>query len=232
MGQAVFLVVLLANTPSGSQRKEALRLAHQSVLEYNEGEFQAALRDLKRAYLLDPKPGMLFDLGQCHRALADWKDAEFAFRSYLRESPAGAHRDQAKALLADVQAKLAAEEAPPPVVEVPPVPLQGPAVSAPPAAAVVAAPAPPRHHSHALAIVLGALGVAAGGAAAYFGVQLYGFEAERSVLDGLPAGAATTPAYSYAAVSSAASNARLDRGLGLGLAIAGVAGVVAAACTW
>ncbi len=156
--------LIVAAAPA-SKAKQAAALAHRSITEYNAGQFDAALEDATDAYLADPKPGLLFNLGQCHRALHNWERAEFNYRRYLAEQPDAPNRKSVEGLIAEMQAKQqeeAAKAAPvlapvaPILVEAPP---PAPAPKAAPAAAVTA-PAAPAPRKHTLGIVLGATGLA------------------------------------------------------------------------
>ncbi len=145
IGPALLLVVLAA-TPA--QRLEAERLARQSITDYNVGDFDAALREATQAYKLDPRPALLFNLGQVHRALHHWERAEFFFRGYLRGRPDAPNRAAVEKLIQEMEARQAetARPAPAPTVTVTPAPAPPPAtVPAAPAQVplVIASPAPP-----------------------------------------------------------------------------------------
>jgi tetratricopeptide (TPR) repeat protein len=149
---AAFLALALA-TPqaevSPAAAQEAKELAHRSQLEYDVGSAEDALRDVKRAYLLDPLPGLLFNLGQCQRKLKHWEDAEIAFRNYLRYRPDAQNRETVLALIDEMQRERL-KAAPPPlpvpartVAASPPAsPAKLPAQAAPTPAPVAHAPAP------------------------------------------------------------------------------------------
>jgi tetratricopeptide (TPR) repeat protein len=108
----VFMVLLtLALGTSPKDAKEAERLVKQSIVEYNVGDFEAALTDVTKAYKLRPAPALLFNIGQCHRALHHWEKAEFFYRGYLREKPEASNRDKVQALIEEMQEKQKAEAA-------------------------------------------------------------------------------------------------------------------------
>jgi tetratricopeptide (TPR) repeat protein len=122
------------------------------MVEYDAGEFDKALEDATRAYELDPRPELLFNLGQCHRALGHWQQAEFFYRGFLRQRPDSEARAKVEKLVDKMVAKqqeLAPPAAPaePLIVPVPvPTPPPLPSDVAPPApvASVVAPPSKPR----------------------------------------------------------------------------------------
>src|SRR3974390_1169709 len=128
MMHALLLALAVAATPSAT--KEAERLFRQSNIEFNAGDFEKALRDATQAYELDPKPGFLYNLGQCHKALHHWERAEFFYRGYLREKPDASNRVAVEALIAQMVAKQKEEAAaaagpavPPPALATPVVPV-------------------------------------------------------------------------------------------------------------
>ncbi len=150
MPLALFLGLTLAAQAAAPGAGEARRLARRSVLEYDTGDYDAALADIARAYELDPRPGFLFNLGQCHRALGHYEKAALAFRSYLRAVPRAKNRSQVERLLAEMEAKAKSQLAAAP----PPVAARAPPPPAPPRAesAAAVAPAPPIRAAPAAAV--------------------------------------------------------------------------------
>jgi tetratricopeptide (TPR) repeat protein len=116
MSSTFVLLAALASSPSSAASK-AEALTHQAIVEYNGGDFDEALADLKRAYAIRPAAGLLFDLGHCHRALHHWKEAADSFRAYLRERPKATNRAAVEDLIADMEqherTQAAAAQAPP-----------------------------------------------------------------------------------------------------------------------
>jgi len=124
--------------------KKAKVHVEQARLAYNLGKFDEALRGYEAAYRLVPMPGLLFNLGQCHRHAGNHERAIFFFDGYLREaSPEAGQRTLVLDLKKESEAKLAAAQKAAAVVRVAPAPAAPPAppvAVVPPAAAV---PAPP-----------------------------------------------------------------------------------------
>ena len=89
--------------PAGQER--AREFARQSIREYEIGAFDRALADAAEAYELSGAPELLFNLGQCHRALAHWKEALFSYRNYLRRRPEAKNRVQVLALIEEMRAR-------------------------------------------------------------------------------------------------------------------------------
>jgi tetratricopeptide (TPR) repeat protein len=106
----VLLLALALGAPP-TVNKEAQRYYNKSKIEYNAGEFEKALKDATEAYELEPAPGLLYNLGQCHRALHHWERAEFFYRGYLREKPDAPNREAVEALIAQMVARQQEEAA-------------------------------------------------------------------------------------------------------------------------
>ena len=141
------VVVFLGAAPSAAPgvaadaERKAQTLARQAIADYKAGEYEKALAETEQAYKLDPRPGLTYNLAQCHRALQHWERAEFFYRDYLEQMPKA--RSPGLLKLIDEMAALRLSEKlgprpppPPPDPELVLVPL---VASAPP---VVAAPLP------------------------------------------------------------------------------------------
>ena len=94
-------IALLVTAPTSST-DQARALTRRSILEYDTGHYVQALADIERAYELDPRPALLFNLGQCHRALGHHREAALVFKSYLRALPDAKNREQAADLCAQM----------------------------------------------------------------------------------------------------------------------------------
>ncbi len=155
------IAALLVWGVAPAEANQAAELAHRSMAEYDAGLFSDALRDAQAAYLKDPKPGLLFNIAQVHRAMHHWEQAEFNYRRYLAEKRDAPNRAAVEQLIAEMQQKEkeeAAEKAAPPAVA--PVIVEAPPPEPKPApASAVTAPVAPPHHSHAISISLGAAGI-------------------------------------------------------------------------
>ena len=53
-----------------------------------------------------PRPGLLFNLAQCHRGLEHWKKAKFAYESYLRQVPDAPNHKAVLKILEEVDEKV------------------------------------------------------------------------------------------------------------------------------
>ncbi|HEY8927038.1 MAG TPA: tetratricopeptide repeat protein, partial [Polyangia bacterium] len=67
-------------------RVEAKREVERAEVQYKLGRFDEALEGYSRAYELVNAPGLLFNIGQCHKNLKSYERAIFFFQEYLREA--------------------------------------------------------------------------------------------------------------------------------------------------
>jgi tetratricopeptide (TPR) repeat protein len=230
------LLALLLSSASPVQERQARALVKRSLKEYNLTQFDAALADIKRAYMLDPRPELLFNLGQCERALHHWELAKFAFERYLREKPAAGNGTLVERILAEVEkqrlAEVAASRPSAPAAAPAPQPIlveAPPAVATPaPAAAVEAAPAPEatKARTHALAWTLGSVGLAAGLVAGFGAYEVGNYDSQASSAN------AHAGTVSAGTLTPLQQNAQLWQPLSIALAVVAVAGLTAAGLTW
>jgi tetratricopeptide (TPR) repeat protein len=239
-------VVLNLIKQMGRERSDATQLARRSQVDYDLGKFEEALEAIEHAYQLDPLPGFLFNLGQCHRKLGHWADAETAFHNYLLHQPNAPNRQTVLNLIQEMrynarQEELAGARAPrPPVATAPappaaatpppPVPAPPPAVEpAPPVPeSVLAAEAPKPGSSHALAWTFVGVGAVAATLATIAAIEVGQYQSTSSGLaasEGSQAGLLTP---SFGNLSSQESTALTWRTVGfvaLGVACASVPAV-------
>jgi len=136
----LFSLFILAGEPPA---ESGAALAHRSMVEYDAGEFDKALADATRAYELDPRPELLFNLGQCHRALGHWQQAEFFYRGFLRQRPDSEARAKVEKLVDKMVAKQQELAPPAPPAEPLIVPVPAPLPDVAPLAPVATIVAPP-----------------------------------------------------------------------------------------
>lgn len=229
MGLGLSLALLLAAAPqTGASAK---RIARAAAIDFKVGDFEAALAGFTRAYKLSQAPELLFDLGQCNRALHRWERSAFFYRAYLSERCLGRRCKEVVALLAEVETKA---QATPAADRKPPAPERQVATEGPPASFLVAAAPtaseamaapttalstlPPRRSGHPLgAWILGGAAIAAAvGWAATGGVAL----ASYGQLGSLPAsqvGAAQQGVHGLAVASDLILAAAVALGVGTAL---------------
>lgn len=104
----VLLGVLSIAAPAFADRAtaaEAQRAYQRGLKHYNLSQWQAALEAFQAAYLAKPDPALLFNIGQCQRQLADYRNAANSFRAFLREQPniAATQQTQVEGLLLQME---------------------------------------------------------------------------------------------------------------------------------
>lgn len=117
-------------------------LVEQAARAYDDNQLDEALRLLRRAYELSPRPSILYNQAQVLRAQDDCAGALDAYRRFLDSAAAiDANRERAARRRDEMQACVERRHPAPPA----PVKLTAPepARPAPPAAVVVSAPNPP-----------------------------------------------------------------------------------------
>lgn len=71
------------------------------------GKFDEALEEYQTAFDAKPLPGFLYNIGQCYRNLADYEQAIFSFKKYLKLEPDAPNREAVERLIEDLEAKKA-----------------------------------------------------------------------------------------------------------------------------
>jgi tetratricopeptide (TPR) repeat protein len=190
------LLIQLAATPA--QTAEAERQVHASINDYDLGFFEQALHEAEEAYRLVPLPQILFNIGQCERALKHWDKAAFFYRRYLAKLPDAPNKAQVEDLITEVEYRFKTQQiaprpvprpTPAPVVVVSPLPAPAPpsplpAEPVPPQA--VQPPPPPPAHSHTAGWVFGSVAVACLAFAVVGIVEVANFEGLQSKLSNTP----------------------------------------------
>jgi tetratricopeptide (TPR) repeat protein len=110
----VVLAVVLACSGSALAGGGGLAEAKAAVAEakkaFDLGKFDAALAKYEEAYTLHPAPGLLFNLGQCHRQMGNAERALFFFRRYLESKPTGPQAEATKDLIAKLEVQAAQQQ--------------------------------------------------------------------------------------------------------------------------
>ncbi len=110
---SAFLVASVAIAAPASE-KEARKLAQAGQTAYDLGRFDEALDDFTKAYEASPKPGLLFNIAQCHRQMKAYERAAFFYRRYLSLAKKPSNEAQVRELLKDMEEKAAQQQATPP----------------------------------------------------------------------------------------------------------------------
>lgn len=123
----------------------ARELSEQAVKLYEEARYAEALERLERAYVLEPNPGVLYNLGAVHAALHHCERARNAYSRYIDQTRSESGRidaaRQIERLNACVEAPVAASASAPPASGLAPEP--PPPAALPPAALPAASAASP-----------------------------------------------------------------------------------------
>lgn len=89
-----------------AEAKAAAKAARQA---FDLGKFELALQKYQEAYELKPVPGLLFNLGQCHRQLGNAERALFYFKRYLESGPPAGQAKATRELVTKLEEKVAAD---------------------------------------------------------------------------------------------------------------------------
>ena len=179
----VLAACIAAATPAlaDDAKAKAKQLYDEGLRHYNLGEYTDAIAAWRQAYLVEPKPLLLFNLGQAYRLSGDCAQALTFYDSYLREEKAIKNQDDVDRAVAECKAAKPAEPAQV-VAPVPPPPAE-PAAATPPPVPTTATPHgdvvatatirdPHRGHTERIVgLAFGAAGVASGAFGIYFAIH-------------------------------------------------------------
>lgn len=82
--------------------EKARMLAERGRALHDAGDYAGAIAAYKEAYVLAPRPGLLFNLAQAYRLSGDCDDAAFMYKRFLESNPTADSRAVAEANLATV----------------------------------------------------------------------------------------------------------------------------------
>ncbi|MDX2009419.1 MAG: tetratricopeptide repeat protein [Myxococcaceae bacterium] len=101
------LLLALAAPASMAQTAEARAraLALEGKKAFDVGDFRTAIERYEAAYRLKAAPGLLFNLGQCHRKVGALDEALSFFRRYLESNPPEAQAKATEQVIAELQAQ-------------------------------------------------------------------------------------------------------------------------------
>ncbi len=95
--------VARAQSQPADRSAEAQRLAEQGLSYYKIGKYPEAITFFEQAYLLQPVPGLLYNLAQAYRLKGDCAEALRAYRGYLRDDPGSPQRTVVEAHIAEME---------------------------------------------------------------------------------------------------------------------------------
>jgi tetratricopeptide (TPR) repeat protein len=141
--------VVLAAPPARAgeppKKAEARDWYRKGIRHYELGELDLAAQELKRAYELNPAPGLLFNLGQVYRLKKDDEQALHFYRTYLRLQPDAGNRSMVESLMTELRVRIDDKARRPRAAPATPEPAPAPAATTPtetPAHPTAVAPAP------------------------------------------------------------------------------------------
>jgi len=167
---ALCITALLGGSAAADKRRDDQAAADKAAAKrfYEEGTKYYSLRDFTRAvelykkgFELSPSPVFLYNIAQAYRLLRAYDDALYFYKSYLRNSPDAANRDEVERRIAEMQTAIdqqkvgeqppnevvSPEDRPPPTPALPPrkpIPAPTQVAEVAPSASPVAPPPPPR----------------------------------------------------------------------------------------
>jgi hypothetical protein len=97
-----------------SKKDEAKRHYDAASAHYKAAEYDQAIAEFEAGYALDPKPGILFNLGQACRLAREPEKALEYYQKYLAEDPEAPNRAAVEQRIAEVKQEIDAAKAPPP----------------------------------------------------------------------------------------------------------------------
>lgn len=93
------------------RRKLAKKYFTKAKRDFELGRFKRALKGFSKAYELVSHPGLLFNIGQCHRMMKDHKRAVFFYEGYLSAIPDAPNRAEVQKLIAEGKRRMKEAEA-------------------------------------------------------------------------------------------------------------------------
>lgn len=93
------------------RRKLAKKLFRKAKRDFELGRFKKALKGFSSAYELVSHPGLLFNIGQCHRMMKNYKKAVFFYEGYLSAIPDAPNRAEVQKLIAEGKRRIKEAEA-------------------------------------------------------------------------------------------------------------------------
>ena len=137
-----------ANAQRELDKQAAKDLFNRATTHFNLGKFKDAAAEYEQLYEARPQPSLLYNIAQAHRLDGNSERALFFYKSYLRNSPDAANRDEVRGRIATLEKLIEQQRRPPnepaplgPQPEVTPTPPPKPAAE--PALQVTATPVEP-----------------------------------------------------------------------------------------
>jgi tetratricopeptide (TPR) repeat protein len=107
----VLFVVLVPTRAEADAKQDAKPHIVAADAAYKLGKFESALAEYSKAYEIFKAPGLLFNIGQCHRNLHNYERAIFFYEGFLRAQPKAPNRSVVEALVTEARDALAKQKA-------------------------------------------------------------------------------------------------------------------------
>jgi tetratricopeptide (TPR) repeat protein len=108
---ALLVLTLSLAAFAADDRGKARDVYASGQRHYDLAEYAAALADFKEAYRQFPAPGILYNIGQCHKLLGHLDEAIDFYRTYLIRKPEATNADEVRALIARLEKRSADDKA-------------------------------------------------------------------------------------------------------------------------
>jgi len=103
----VLVAVFVAGPALADPKADAKPHVVAADTAYKLGKFADALAEYSKAYEIFEAPGLLFNIGQCHRNLEQYDKAIFFYEGYLRAIPKAKNRALVEELIGESKTRLA-----------------------------------------------------------------------------------------------------------------------------
>src|SRR6478752_7639178 len=118
----IWMVIANTGVVRAADNGEVARRRFESgSRHYDLREYAPALEDFKEVFRLTGDPALLFNIGQCHRLLEQYADAQAAYKRFLFRSPDSPVRAEVEARIVQIQ-KILDQPKPAPVIDPAPPP--------------------------------------------------------------------------------------------------------------
>jgi len=115
---ACLVLVVFAQDASAGPKDTAKKHLQKATKAHADGKFAVALKELKKAYKLDPQPDLLYAIGQVYAKLGDCKEAKAHYTRFLAKSTDPAVKPAVQEAIASCKSAGIVE--PPPAEPTPP----------------------------------------------------------------------------------------------------------------
>jgi hypothetical protein len=154
---SLVLCTLVAVTPGDDLDPEAKEHFERGLVDYNDKQYATAIKELRVAYALDPRPVILFAWAQAERLYGRCSRASKLYQRFLKSRPSKQQADAARLGLErckdqpDTATEEPEDEPEPKAIEPAPAPVEAPSPTPP--------PPPPRRKVDGVGIGLASAGV-------------------------------------------------------------------------